>query len=264
MSWFRPLLATIPIGPYEEVKERKTRKYLSYNVVESIPQKIHARRELEEKHGSDHVARLVMEELMISWLLILPWRQRNLRECRVEGSNPNLFKAKVPIYSTIDKPDWVCQMEADNPNAEFWQFRFSPKETKTEVAVHSLVPRPLIRLLEEYLSKYRPVLLRGRKCDTLLVGPNGNAMNQKYVTDTLAGITLRYGGRRVTPHLFRDIVAFAWLKANPKDYLTLSKMLWHKKVQTTINIYGSRFNESSGAVAMESWIEERAAKEKGK
>ena len=60
-------------------------------------------------------------------------------------------------------------------------------------------------------------------------------------------------GHRVTPHLFRDIVAYAWLKANPKDYLTLSKMLWHKNVSTTIYYYGSRFNDSSASVAMESW-----------
>lgn len=260
LSWYRPLLETIPVNSYEEVKERKARKYLPYNDLESILQKIHAKRISETSLGEEDVARLVMEELMISWLLVLPWRQRNLRECRVEGENPNLFKAKVPEFSYVDKPEWVRQVEADNPNAKFWQFKFSPKETKTSVAIHSLVPRQLIGLLEEYLSKYRPLLLNGQTCNELLVGPDGKVIRKTLITDTVAGITLRYGGRRVTPHLFRDIVAFAWLKAHPADFLTLSKMLWHKDIATTIRIYGSRFNESSGAVAMESWIEERRAK----
>jgi hypothetical protein len=64
----------------------------------------------------------------------------------------------------------------------------------------------------------------------------------------------------VTPHLFRDIVSFAWLKAHPKDYLTLSKMLWHSSPALVISTYGSQFNESSGVCAMESWLEERETK----
>jgi integrase len=199
-----------------------------------------------------------MEELMVAWLLVFPWRQRNIRECRVTGPNPNLFKAKVPAFSYIDKPAWACKEEAIDPNALFWQVRFSPKETKTKVPIHSLVPRHLIGLIEEYLSSYRPALLKGRQFDSLFVCPEADEVGDGFVTDTISEITLRYAGRRVTPHLFRDIVAFAWLKSHPQDYLTLSKMLWHKNVATTINHYGSRFNESSASVAMESWHEQRA------
>ena len=70
-------------------------------------------------------------------------------------------------------------------------------------------------------------------------------------------LTLRYGGRRVTPHLHRDIVAFTWLKAHRGDYLTVSKMLWHSNIRTTLEKYGTRFNESSGVAAMDAWLEER-------
>jgi integrase len=262
LSWSRPLLETVPTDSYEEVKARKAKKYLDYEVLESIPAKIHAKRNAEAKRGKEHVARSVMEELMISWLLVLPWRQRNLREFRVAGPNPNLFKAKVPAFSYIDMPSWARQAEADNPNAEFWQIRFSPDETKTKVAVHCLVPRQLIGLLEEYLLEYRPLLLRGKKYDTLFIPPEADEMNTSFVTLTVSELTLRYGGRRVTPHLFRDIVAFAWLKAHPADYLTLSKLLWHKNIATTIKYYAGRFNESSAVVAMESWLDERGKKGK--
>jgi integrase len=175
-----------------------------------------------------------------------------------------LFKAKVPAFSYVDKPAWANQEETQNPNAEFWQIKFSREETKTGVSVHCLVPRQLIGLLEEYLSEYRPILLRGRECNTLFVSPETDVMSSWFVTDTISDLTLRYGGRRVTPHLFRDVVAFAWLKSHPEDYLTLSKMLWHKHISTTINYYGSRFNDSSATVAMESWLEKRAAGTKRK
>jgi integrase len=165
--------------------------------------------------------------------------------------------AKVSEFSYIDKPDWASQEEARNVDAKFWQVKFSRSETKTGVSVHSLVPRQLITLLEAYLQAHRPHLLKGAACETLFISPEGGQMTQKYVTNLVSDLTLRYGGRRVTPHLFRDIVAFAWLKAHRNDFLTLSRMLWHKNISTTINKYGSRFNDSSALVAMEEWLNER-------
>ena len=140
VSWFRPLLEAIPVGSYEEVKARKAKKYLPCNVLESIPAKIDAARNAEAKCGEERLASLVMGELIIAWLLVFPWRQRNIRECRLAGPAPNLFKAKVPAFSCIEMPEWAQVAEADNPNSEFWQIMFTPEETKTGVAVHSLVP----------------------------------------------------------------------------------------------------------------------------
>ena len=257
MEWFRPLIDTIPTESYETVKERKAKKYLDYDVLASIPAKIHARRHAEARQGENHIARLAMEELLIAWFDVFPWRQLNVRECRISGPNPNLFKAKVPEFSSIEKPTWAVKEEAENANAEFWQVKFSPEETKTSVAVHSLVPSQLISLLEEYLSKYRPLLVKSTKVATLFVTPRGRTMDEANIGQTVSDLTLRYGGRRVTPHLFRDIVAYAWLKAHPKDFLTLSKMLWHKSIATTIKYYGGRFNYSTAVLAMEEWLVER-------
>ena len=87
-----------------------------------------------------------------------------------------------------------------------------------------------------------------------------NQMSVINVDNVVTTMTYQFGGTRVTPHLFRDIVAFAWLKAHPKDYLTLSKMLWHSTPHQVIKNYGSRFNQSSGVCAIEFWLEEREAK----
>ncbi len=175
---------------------------------------------------------------------------------------PNLFKGKIPPYSAVDKPEWVKQEEQQNPAAEFWQFRFGTQETKTGIAVHALLPRQLIGLLEEYLKEFRPHLIHGADPGTLFLNKAGNAISSSEVRSVVTARTMQYGGRRVTPHLFRDIVAYTWLKAHPEGYLTLSKMLWHSNINTTIKIYGSRFNESSGVSAMESWLEDREAKSK--
>jgi hypothetical protein len=39
----------------------------------------------------------------------------------------------------------------------------------------------------------------------------------------------------------------------------LSKLLWHRNINTTLKEYGSRFNESNGVAAMEAWLEQRSA-----
>jgi hypothetical protein len=262
MDWFRPLLDSLPTEGESELKKRKAEKYLEYSVVEFIPVAIRAERAAANKKGIVYVSRLATEELLMRWIITLPWRQRNIREMRISGPTPNVFKGKIPPFSDLDKPAWVTQEEEKNPAAEFWQFHFSADETKTGHEVHALLPRQLVGILEGYIEVFRPNLLRGVDPKTLLVGPKGKALCASQMTNIVGKLTLRHGGRRVTPHRFRDIVAYTWLKEHPKDYLTLSKMLWHSNINTTIKIYGSRFNESNGVSAMEFWLDERAASSK--
>lgn len=266
LRWFKTLLQSLPIEPESERRMRKARKYLEYAIAEAIPGKICVERMSAERDDPYQAAVLAMEELLMRLLITLAWRQRNMRECRIGGPRPNLFKAKIPSYIWVDKPSWVQNEERNNPEATFWQLYFTPDEiktgSKTGKEIHAVLPRPLIRPLEEYLAEFRPRLTRNGDPGTLFVKKDGTALSDKNVTGLVERLSFQYGGKRVNPHLYRDIVAFAWLKEHPKDYLTLSKILWHANINYTIKVYGSQFDESSGVCAMESWIEEREAKEK--
>jgi integrase len=263
LSWFKPFLESLPIEAESERRMRKEKKYLEYAVVETIPAKIHAERLSASANQESQAARLAMEELLLTWLLVLPWRQRNIRECRIGGPRPNLFRAKIPNRS-IDMQAWVRNEAQKNPEAEFWQLHFVPKETKTGREIRAFVPRQLIGPLEEYLTQFRPQLLKQSDPGTLFLTKDGTSMTRGNVYNLITRLTSRHGGRSVNPHLFRDIVAFAWLKEHPKDYLTLSKILWHANINVTIRTYGSQFDESSGICAMEAWLEERESRSKTK
>ena len=47
------------------------------------------------------------------------------------------------------------------------------------------------------------------------------------MTSAVGELTLRYAGRRVTPHVVRDIFIASFLKDNPEQYETAAKILWH-------------------------------------
>jgi hypothetical protein len=167
------------------------------------------------------------------------------------------------LISDVKLPEWAVRERAANLDPQFWQFRFSEDETKTGCAVHALLPRQLIQSVEEYIAQFRNDLLRDSDPGTLFLNEAGRQMSINQVTSVVGTETLRHGGRRVTPHLIRDIASYAWLEDHPQDYLTLSKMLWHASHTQVINTYGVRFNESNGVCSMETWLEERERRCKG-
>lgn len=259
-KWLKPMLDNIPTEPKSVLKKRKAEKYLPYSTIQRIPAIIREERSAAAKKGCKQLALVVRNELFMFWLTVLPWRQRNLRECRIGGPMPNLYKGPLPPNSDMDLQPWAIHELQANPAAEFWQFHFTEEETKTGCAVDALLPRQLIRPLEEYLRDYRNSLLTGPDPNTLFLNENGNPLSRDEVTNLMSRLTLRYGGKRVTPHLYRDIFAYAWLKEHPKDFLTLSKIFWHASPNEVIKTYGGRFDESSGVCSTEAWLDEREAK----
>lgn len=250
-AWMPDLLKSIPEDSGAEALRRKEEKYLPYSILSAIPERIRKERGRIPKDHHKAIALSVRDELLIQWFLVLPWRQRNVRECRIGGRNPNLFRAVIPKMTSLAKPDWLQTAEAQQGPVEVWQFRFSPPETKTGQDVHCVLPQRLVPLLQEYLAVHRPRLLVDTDPGTLFTNEHGQELTKSMIRNIVSRLTLTYGGRIVTPHLFRDIFAYMWLELAPEDYLTLSKLLWHRNIQTTIGIYGRRFNESTALCRME-------------
>jgi hypothetical protein len=191
----------------------------------------------------------------MSWLIILPWRQRNVRECRIGGEVPNLFKAPISPFSMLTAPKWITEQEKSAPGGVYWQFRFSKDEAKTGNEVLSFLPFDLIAILEEYLEDSRKTLVaQVSDSVTLFVDDRGMAMNRDQLSDRVRSLAAVHAGAPTTPHLLRDIVAYEWLLTHPEDYLTLSKILWHRNVNITLKKYARRFDESTGCARMAAYL----------
>jgi Phage integrase family len=263
LSWLPTLTSLLPKDSETARDEAKNRKWVQYDTLCLVPEKIRA--EATQKFARQastsarSIALAVRDELLMLWLVILPWRQRNLRECKIRSRDQggNIFKEEIPPFSTVAKPKWVEEALQKNPHDKFWQFYFREDETKTDHVVHCLAPKQLIPLLEEYLGQHRPALIKGSDPGFLFLNSEGRQLKANRMDDLVESLALRHAGRCVNPHLFRDIFAKTWLDEHPEDYLTVSKILWHRNIQTTLRIYGRKFDESHGVRRVELWFEER-------
>jgi integrase len=256
-EWLDDLIHGIPHESESAQRERKERKYLPYEILQNVPHRIHQTRQDAAKESAKALAIVVRNELLMQWIVVLPWRQRNIRECRVglKSEGANLFKSEIEQWDSIKKPKWVQQALQRNPHEQFWQYHFRESETKNGREVRSIVPRRLVALLEEYLKQHRGNLIQGSDPGTLLLNDDGRPLTDSRVTTLVSKLTLRHAGRRVTPHIFRDIWAYWWLASHPEDYLTVSKRLWHRNLQTTLRIYGCKFDEAQADCRVEDWLE---------
>lgn len=251
-QWFANALRRIPLEPLEALRVRKDRRCAPYEVLWQVPKTIAAEREQATELSPVDRAWLLHDELFMTLLMLLPWRQRNIRECGIHlPARANILTAELPLdlKSSPFLPKWAKEALETNPNQTFWQFSFLEFETKTRHAVTGLIPHELIEPLEVYLKHRHHLIASGNDPGTLFLNRSHKAMRAKDATNLVTTLTSRYTGRRITPHLFRDIYSEHFLN-NGGSLEELQQHLWHRSLMTTWR-YCRRFNASHGAVAID-------------
>ena len=212
------------------------------------------------------IAVLGQQDLIIDWLITLVWRNENLVGLRLEDiieegelKPKNLLHIPAGEVAGADLDDWVIDLQKTAPETLVWMVDFTPEETKADRAVRAVVPRLLGAKLDAFVApgSYRDILLAGNKCGYLLVNQWGNRLQPQQLEEAVEEATALYAGRAINPHLFRDIYSLAFLKAHNGDFLTLSKILWHKNHMVTIMEYAWMYDESVGATFAGKWSEQR-------
>src|ERR1700731_1065527 len=110
-------------------------------------------------------------------MMTFPWYPRCIREARVLGSSPNIFKVPAPRIDATAIPPWARAECGRNAHSTFWQFRFATSEAPNRKEVNGFLPRRLILLLEEYLSLHRKLLVSDSDPKTLFLDRVGGAMS---------------------------------------------------------------------------------------
>jgi hypothetical protein len=243
----------------EEIQEKKEGKWLPYDILAGIPERIRKDAVRDRTLSEKARAEMMRDALLIQLLTTLPWRQLNIRQCKIMpfAQGGNLHKEPIPASSRMKCSSWAEEALRANPAERFWQFYFRAHETKAQYVARGPLPGQLVAPLEEYVARYRGVLL-GERPDprTLFFNRNGRPYNRKAIRRIVVDITMKYAKVRVKGQSIRDIWAVKWLEDHPGDDLTVMKTLWHRKIDTTLKC-GAGFDESHAAVRIEEWLDAR-------
>jgi integrase len=124
-----------------------------------------------------------------------------------------------------------------------WIVAFAEGETKTGAALEFPWPEILLTPLEEWLARWRPMLLQRKGRWTRPVGKalwlssHGSPMTQQSIYDRIVKRTREAFGKPINPHLFRDCAATTLAYADPQHIGVAAPLLGHRSFQTTERYY---------------------------
>ena len=146
-------------------------------------------------------------------LLMAPVRMSNLIAIRV-GDELIRPGSRGPPYRLVFEP-------ADTKNAELIEFE---------------LPAELSKMIDVYLQQFHPLLTRPNNPYLFPAKASGHKAQQT-LSQQLQEKLLDRLGFKMTPHQFRHLSAWLYLRRHPGDFVTVQKLLGHKNIKTTINFY---------------------------
>jgi integrase len=94
-----------------------------------------------------------------------------------------------------------------------------------------------IRMLDLYLARVRPRLLRDRSNRWLFPGEGREPKGLGLLSSQIASFTERHVGVRLTAHRFRSAAGYIHLRRSNNDILTVQRLLGHRDLRTTEKYY---------------------------
>jgi hypothetical protein len=192
----------------------------------------------------------VLQSLIIRFLIRIPLRQRNLREMLWAptslGEGQNLYKKDGR---------WRLRFRGD-------ELKVSAVKGQPHNVVHDF-PNELVELLEEWLHKWRPILIagqsnlnKGKECQRNLqqyvfLNSRGTPLTCCQITRLVKSATFKFTGVCVNPHMFRNITATEIIKGT-NNFEDAAYMLGDT-VKTVIDRYAKLLDEDCGKRVGE-WI----------
>ena len=114
---------------------------------------------------------------------------------------------------------------------------FTAEDTKERTPLSFTLPDLLTPYLDRYIGQFRPLLLDGRASNRLWVAIRRGPMAAQTIYCHVCDQTEALLGRRINPHLFRDIAATAVAVDHPDNVLVSARLLHNTSLKTTDKHY---------------------------
>ena len=118
-------------------------------------------------------------------------------------------------------------------------------EVKNGLPIEMEIPGDVADLIAWYCRDYRG-LLTDAPTTALFPGPDGHPKQESTLGRQITEKVKRYLGIDVNPHLFRHVAGKIYLDHRPGEYATVSRILNHKSIATTLAIYTGGETMSAG------------------
>ena len=159
-------------------------------------------------------AQLMQTAVAIAILLVAPMRLRNLLGLDLDRHFQRSRRGRGAVVTLA----------------------IEPEEVKTGVPLEFEVPTEVVDLLDRYTDVHLPFLAQG-KTKVLFPGKKAGPKHAVSLSDQIVKAIRRFTGLQMNVHLFRHLAAKLYLDRHPGDYATVSRLLGHKSIQTTMDFY---------------------------
>lgn len=182
--------------------------------IAKLPEQLMERARKMHNAAPVRAALLAQIAVAVAILLVAPVRLGNLAAIRLDV---NLIKPGGP-----DSDYWLCFSKFDVKNKQALQFVFN---------------RRLTKLIDEYVSDFRPALMQGKNHDWLFPGRSSDHKEKIGFSTQIVDQVAKATGIRITVHQYRHAAAAMFLKHRPGEYELVRQLLGHKSVETTKRFY---------------------------
>jgi len=121
------------------------------------------------------------------------------------------------------------------------------EEVKNARSLELQLPDEVVDLISWYCVQYRDLLVE-TPSNALFPNRHGNAKDRATLGMQITRLIRRHLGAEINPHLFRHIAAKLYLKAHPGEFATVSLLLGHHSVATTMNAYTGTEDEDASRI----------------
>jgi integrase len=113
---------------------------------------------------------------------------------------------------------------------------YPPEVVKTNRPLEIPLSESTVKLLEIYLTKYRPALV-DIPSDCLFPASNGKPKRASAMSSDMQKLMREYLGFAINPHCYRHLAAKLYLTAHPGRYHDVQLLLGHRRIETTVQYY---------------------------
>jgi integrase len=117
-----------------------------------------------------------------------------------------------------------------------WVVELPPEKVKNRQPLRFPLPPESVQLIEEYLARWQS-FWAGPGVPWLFPAKDGDHVNGRFLSESIARRARRHVGVRITCHQFRHLAAELYLREDPNGIGIVSQHLGHRDLNTTRGFY---------------------------